>query len=453
MSAAQDAEGTELLTRRGLRATARMPAAGTAAAVLFPSSPHEPIDNRSRWRRALALGSLSVALLSLTLAPAGCGGSESAAPTHPARSPLPAHAQAPAIRLAIPVPSATRLEHEVTAFWSGHPALSSYAVQDVEYTPVSLRRVVAACTNAMPVATGSAQTESLLACAPLIYFLYSYGRQRDVAPAIDLADDIYSYAVSGIPESTDAAAILAGTLRGWGVPVTSAATTAPAPVNNPAEIALVRTTEHGILTAGAVRIVIKGYSDGSRDPVETISAQIGRSSSLETLAQGDAAATIRITPKLGYFSGNLAGLSRLIGLPSPTAARVRGRWIEVSKGSSEYTDLATEETIPALPASILPLGVSAVVLRHETAAGKPADVLSWRSTIGGTAGSGSGAELDESLDLSSTPPHLPESETTVVGNESQTVAFLDWGQPFRVQAPSSAAVVPLSDISGPSSAP
>lgn len=312
---------------------------------------------------------------------------------------------------------------------------------------------MAACTQGTAVASASVQAQRLLACAPLIYFFYSYGRQAGVNRATGLADEIYSYAVGATSGSTEPASVLAETLKGWGVPVSSATPTAPAPVNDPAEAALVRTAENGILAIGSVRIQIMGYRDGGRDPVETISAQIGRSSSLETLAEGDAAATIRITPELAYISGNLAGLTRLIGLPSSTAARVRGRWIEVSKGSAEYTDLATEDTISGLPASVLPVGVSAVALGRETVTGKSTDLLSWRSTISGAAGSGSEAELDESLALAPAPPHLPESETTDVGNESQTVSFLDWGQPFRVQAPPSTAIVPLHDISGPDSTP
>ena len=43
-----------------------------------------------------------------------------------------------------------------------------------------------------------AETGQIIACAPLIFFFYSYGKQSSVPAAVTLAGDLYWYAVTHI---------------------------------------------------------------------------------------------------------------------------------------------------------------------------------------------------------------------------------------------------------------
>jgi hypothetical protein len=227
--------------------------------------------------------------------------------------------------------------------------------------------------------------------------------------------------------------------------VASAGPVARTPTTSPAVTALVSGAERSITQAGAVRIVVTGYNGSAHHVAERIASQVGTSSAAETITQGSAVAAIRLTPQSAFVSGNSAGLTRLIGLPAAAAKRAGDHWIEVAKGTAEYTDLATEETIAALPASILPLDVAPVTLKHELLAGGLADVLSWEATTT----SGSGTQLHESLVLAPGASHLPQSETTDTGKQSERVVFLDWGRPFNVTAPTRGTVVAYQAIIAP----
>jgi hypothetical protein len=187
------------------------------------------------------------------------------------------------------------------------------------------------------------------------------------------------------------------------------------------------------------------FSEGHPHPgeaavAERIVADIGAATGTESISSGTATATIRVTRKDAYFAGNPAGLTTFIGLPAAAAQRARSRWLDIQAGTSEYQDLATEDTFSSLPASILPPSSGAAVhLRSTTEGGRKVYVLGWKATA-----AGSGTTISDELVLAATGTTLPISETTSTGGNTQTVTLGHWGKPFAVSVPPSA--IPYSSV-------
>jgi hypothetical protein len=116
--------------------------------------------------------------------------------------------------------SRQRVLQDVHTFYRRHPGIGSFQVQDVQYTPKTRNEVLSTCTSggATPVSQ-AVESARLVACAPLIFFIYSYGRKASAPDAFSLAGALYSYAVTTIKGPLDAAKALGSLLEGWGIPV------------------------------------------------------------------------------------------------------------------------------------------------------------------------------------------------------------------------------------------
>jgi len=117
--------------------------------------------------------------------------------------------------------SAAQLQQNIDALYAQHPAVSSFVSQSVSYTPQSLAIVVRKCTQPGTQSGAEAQSSRLMACAPLIYFFYTFGQQGSVSEAIELADEFYSFAVTDVKGPIDPRAALDKLLSSWGIPVGS----------------------------------------------------------------------------------------------------------------------------------------------------------------------------------------------------------------------------------------
>jgi hypothetical protein len=212
-----------------------------------------------------------------------------------------------------------------------------------------------------------------------------------------------------------------------------------AAAKNAAEASLVNAAQSSILGQRSVHIVMTGHKAGSAGVAERIVADIGTATGIESIESGLATASIRVTRANAYFSGSPTGLTTFIGLSAPAARNAASRWVEIKAGTNEYNDLAAEDTIPALPASILPPVSNSVQLSTGTLAGKKVYVLDWIATA-----SGSGTKISEELVLAAAGGALPISETTVANGNSQTVTLGDWGESFTVSVPSSA--IPYASV-------
>jgi hypothetical protein len=91
-------------------------------------------------------------------------------------------------------------------------------VRDLQYTPGTRDKVLRVCQRGGPEKSRARrETIRLAGCAPLVFFFSSYGRQRAVPEATDVARKIYWYAVRNIRGPIDARATLTTLLRSWGV--------------------------------------------------------------------------------------------------------------------------------------------------------------------------------------------------------------------------------------------
>ncbi len=148
---------------------------------------------------------------SVTLA--GCGGGSTT-------SPEPSRQDPPPTILTAPVQPTTfaQARAAVLALYRSHRAIATFTVKDVEYTPATRDKVLRVCHEAGPEkAAGTRESVRVLACAPLIFFFYSYGRHASVPEAVGVAERLYWYAVTSNRAPYQVGPGLTRLLRSWGV--------------------------------------------------------------------------------------------------------------------------------------------------------------------------------------------------------------------------------------------
>jgi hypothetical protein len=325
----------------------------------------------------------------------------------------------------------------IGTLYRSHPGISSFVVQDVQYTTQSRNAILRECTSGEAGASSqTAESSQVIACAPLIFFLYSYGQKASVPDAVDAAGKLYWYAITHITGQISARTSLNELLHSWRLPVPGLT---PAQAKNAVEASLVTAATDSILAQKSVHIVITSRKAGSAAVAERIVADIGAATGAESIKSGPATATILVTRNDAYFSGSPSGLTTFIGLSSSAARKAESQWVDIKAGTNEYKDLAAEDTISSLPASILPATGNTVQLRTATMSGKKVYILDWETTA-----SGSGTRISERLILTATTEALPISETTTANGDSQTVTLSHWGKSFTVPTP--ALAVPYSRV-------
>ena len=383
-----------------------------------------PAAARTRLPRARAAALALAVTGAAAVAAAGCAGAGAPAPGDVFRT-----RQQVSLR---------QVDQAIDAVYRGHPGIATFAAEDVQYTPQSRDAVLRTCTSGA--GAGGAQTAEsgrLIACAPLIFFLYRYGRQASVPAAVTAAGDLYWYAVTHISGPVNAQTSLDALLHGWKLPVPGLTA---AQANSALVASVVNAASDSILAQKSVRVTITGQKQGSA-AAERIVADIGTATGTESISSGPAVATIRVTKAAAYFTGSPAGLSTFIGLPAAAAAKARSRWVAIAAGTNEYADLAAEDTIADLPASILPGTSDPARLRTATLSGRKVYVLDWSAKA-----SGSATTISERLVLAATTQALPLSETTTANGNTQTVTLDHWGEQFAVPVPASA--IPYASVSG-----
>lgn len=155
---------------------------------------------------------LLVGIVVGSVALTGCGDAQRPARTA-ATSPPPSILSAP-----VRPTSFAQARGAVLALYRSHRAVSSFTVKDVEYTAASRDKVLSVCHRAGPEKSARArESVRVLACAPLIFFFYSYGRQASVPEAVGVAQRLYWYAVTNNRAPDQVGPGLARLLRSWGV--------------------------------------------------------------------------------------------------------------------------------------------------------------------------------------------------------------------------------------------
>ena len=109
-----------------------------------------------------------------------------------------------------------QVKQAIDDLYTRHPDIHSFVVQSVTYTPATRDKVLKICSEGGLVANeGEREAQKVLACAPLIFFFNYYGQQKSVPESIDLARQLYWYALAG--KSDDSKKVLTDLLRSWGI--------------------------------------------------------------------------------------------------------------------------------------------------------------------------------------------------------------------------------------------
>jgi hypothetical protein len=161
--------------------------------------------------RAVKFAACLSLLAALVLA--GCSGKKAAVTTAPT-------ATAPAVSILTgSEQSATyaQAKKAILQLYARHPEIKNFVYQDVVYTPETRDKVLATCR--LGAASNNArerETSRVFGCAPLIFFFYSFGKQRHVTESVDVARKLFWYAAQ-IKGPYLALQPLTDLLQRWGV--------------------------------------------------------------------------------------------------------------------------------------------------------------------------------------------------------------------------------------------
>jgi len=109
-----------------------------------------------------------------------------------------------------------QVKQAVADLYTRHPDINSFVVQSVTYKPETRDKVLRICSEGGLVANeGERESQKVLACAPLIFFFNYYGQQKSVPEAVDIARQLYWYALAD--KSEDSKKVLTDLLRSWGI--------------------------------------------------------------------------------------------------------------------------------------------------------------------------------------------------------------------------------------------
>ena len=109
-----------------------------------------------------------------------------------------------------------QVKQAIDDLYTHHPNINTFSVQSVSYTPETRDKVLKICSEGSVALTAQErESQQVMACAPLIYYYYSYGTQSAVPEAVDVARQLYWFAVSG--KSATSSKALTDLLRSWGL--------------------------------------------------------------------------------------------------------------------------------------------------------------------------------------------------------------------------------------------
>lgn len=317
-----------------------------------------------------------------------------------------------------------QVQNEISTLYRDDASIAAFEVGDVQYSVSSRDKVLGVCRNGAAASDEDAlESAKVMACAPLIYYYYSFGTQHSVDDSLTVADDLYDYAVTQITGPFSAQQTIDQVLRSWGVPVASGAGVTPSPLGTmgieSGLLADARTAMNG--SAGVHMVITSTSTSGMTTSTRTAVMDSGTTSAVETLTDGPAAGHLVVTSAEAYFSGNSAGLGEFFGMSAQDVTRIGTAWVSMAAGTSQYTNFSAGSLIASIPSTLMP-STDAVTLTTATDSGRKVYRLAWTSF-----GSDASTVIKRKLDLDAAGQHLPVSETSTSAGTTQTVTFTAWG--------------------------
>jgi hypothetical protein len=201
---------------------------------------------------------------------------------------------------------------------------------------------------------------------------------------------------------------------------------------------VLQSTASAIAQQTGAHVVFVAHSSSS-STTERIVADVGTSSGLETLLEGKADVSIRLTPAYAYVSGDSSGLTTLFGLTVSQAKKLGQKWESWKAGTKEYSNLKTDLTMSSV--SFLLPKAKGTKLSSEVADGTRRYVLKWAS-----AATASIPALSDTLTISRTGGGLPIEELETATGVKVRTQLSKWNENVSVVVPPAASTVASSKI-------
>ncbi len=116
----------------------------------------------------------------------------------------------------VQTPTLDQVKQAIDDLYTRHPDINSFTVQSVTYNPTTRDKVLKICSEGGLAANDQERdAQKVMACAPLIFFFNYYGQQKAVPESIDIARQLYWYAVTG--KSDDSKKVPTDLLTSWGI--------------------------------------------------------------------------------------------------------------------------------------------------------------------------------------------------------------------------------------------
>lgn len=218
--------------------------------------------------------------------------------------------------------------------------------------------------------------------------------------------------------------------------VAVAALAVPASAGTVTVASVLKASKAAIATQTSAHVAFNA-SSGTSSATEKIVADVGTNMGTETVTDGKAVLTVRVTSKDGYISGTASGLTSLFGMTAAQATKVGTHWEFWKTGTTQYKALkkdVIEDSLQSLPPSAKGTTLSKAGSDY---------VLKWTSVA-----TSSEPALTNTLTIS-TRTKLPIEETsTDTAGERVTTSISKWGESVVVHAPAAGSTVAAATVSG-----
>jgi hypothetical protein len=220
--------------------------------------------------------------------------------------------------------------------------------------------------------------------------------------------------------------------------VASCAYTTVAYAGPPSKSTVIAAAKAAIRKQSSAHVVSTATSSSTK---EKAVVDAGTSSGQETLTNGSATLSIKVTPTDAYVSGSSSGLTTILGLSSTDAKKLGADWASWKSGTTQYSDLKSDVVVSSLT-SVLPKA-KGTKLTTRTTDGTELYVLTWT-----TAATSSEPKLSNTLTVSS-QAELPVTLTSSAsGGSTVTTTFSAWDGHVVVSAPPADSTMSGSKITG-----